>query len=723
MLHNRKTKTIFGIIIIILIVLLSYMTVSLFHVNIDYKYFNVNNNNNDNGNNNQEEKKASLTLYGDKQITLYIGDTYSESGFLALDGDKKNINNKVKVESNLKTDTIGTYTITYTLKTDKETITLTRTIKVIKRPIENVTFKLNGNSEINIYLNEEFTDPRYTCINENTKEDLSKYVTVNNPVNTKIIGTYKITYTLKVDGKTQTLTRTVNVIKKPVENITFQLKGSSVIDILLNEQFNDPLYTCIDNDTNKDLSKYVKVSNPVNNKVAGSYTITYTLTIDGKTQTLTRKVNVLSKKYQLLTSTEALTNQNVQINFTSYISNFAYTVTPDNKKNYSKTLTYAVSQNGTYKFTVYDTNNKYETYSVTINNIDKTAPVITACSAVISNNQTTFNITSSSTDIAKFVVNNNTFYNKMHTLSGVIENGQVVVFDKANNSSTFRCNSYYKEISPTGNENIIQNASTDTLKVWIEKTNRSSRTDYYTTHIWVKNAYNQFKAQLPENFGKEVLLPQKLLSNAISQNSLQNKLVVAINASGFIKNGSYGQKFYDVNPGYNLTSGSPIVVYKGNVLRDYSGGTLPESPYKTYGLKKSGELAYYVFVEGTGLQQNINAAKQIVSDGVLNTFAFRPILVVNGQISYPGTTKDIRQGICQIDKNNFVFITDIYSSSRDGFSYTELSEYMISLGCKTGFNLDGGGSTTLLFKNKNSSSSNVITGNSRQIADIIYFTE
>ena len=51
-----------------------------------------------------------------------------------------------------------------------------------------------------------------------------------------------------------------------------------------------------------------------------------------------------------------------------------------------------------------------------------------------------------------------------------------------------------------------------------------------------------------------------------------------------------------------------------------------------------------------------------------------------------------------------------------------MGEYMVSLGCKMGFNLDGGGSTTLLFKDKDSSVK-ALVGNSRKIADIVYFHE
>lgn len=76
----------------------------------------------------------------------------------------------------------------------------------------------------------------------------------------------------------------------------------------------------------------------------------------------------------------------------------------------------------------------------------------------------------------------------------------------------------------------------------------------------------------------------------------------------------------------------------------------------------------------------------------------------------------------QIDKNNFVFITDIYSIFRNEFSYQELGNYILSLDCKIGFNLDGRGSTSLIFKDKNKSSQ-TLTGSTREITDIIYFHE
>ncbi len=98
------------------------------------------------------------------------------------------------------------------------------------------------------------------------------------------------------------------------------------------------------------------------------------------------------------------------------------------------------------------------------------------------------------------------------------------------------------------------------------------------------------------------------------------------------------------------------------------------------------------------------------------------MLVDNGKVVTSDTSPNIRQGFCQIDKNNFVFITNNDGNRSAGFSFKKMAEYMVSLRCITGFNLDGGGSTTLLFKN---SDNNIITltGNTRAIADVIYFHE
>jgi len=163
------------------------------------------------------------------------------------------------------------------------------------------------------------------------------------------------------------------------------------------------------------------------------------------------------------------------------------------------------------------------------------------------------------------------------------------------------------------------------------------------------------------------------------------------------------------------------VIVDGKVLRDFSNNKIPSSKHITYGLKKDGNLEYYKYQTGTNIQANIQTSQKIINDGVLYTFAFNPVLVLNGKAISNDTSPNIRQGLCQIDKNNFVFITNKANRST-GFSFKSLGDYMVKLGCKTGFNLDGGGSASLLLKD---SSNNITTiaNSTRAIADIIYFHE
>lgn len=277
-------------------------------------------------------------------------------------------------------------------------------------------------------------------------------------------------------------------------------------------------------------------------------------------------------------------------------------------------------------------------------------------------------------------------------------------------------------IKPKGNETIVKNNETETLKVWIEKIDRSGRIDFYVTHIWAKEPYKQFKSQVPDNYGSELVTPYNLLKNAVKQNSLDNKLAVAINASGFVLNGVWGQVYYNANKNYNKTATCPLILSNGRVVRDISNEVMAGVIPPVFGLNKEGNLVYYNYPGGSKSQANIEMSQKIKNDGVLNTFTFAPVLVLNGKLNSFDTDKNVRQGLCQIDKNNFVFITDVYDEARTGFSFKELGEYMISLGCKTGFNLDGGGSTSLIYKEPTQTVS-TISGSKRQITDIIYFHE
>lgn len=587
-----------------------------------------------------------------------------------------------------------------------------------------ITIILSGEENMELGINSSFVEPGYKAY-DHKNNDLTKKVIVNSNLDPSKEGTYTITYKLGDVIKI----RTIRITNNYFGDISFNLVGSNPMNISLNEKFVDPLFVCKNNKTGENLKDKVLISGDVNTSKLGKYTITYTLVENGKKYTLTRTINVISATYILIADTEETTNGDVNITFASNISNFSHVILPNGLRSTQKITNYVVRENGVYEFIMYDEDNNVTKAQITISNIDKQGPVISSCHGKAEGNKTSLNIVTSDKDIASYTINGKKYNwsSNYIELSGLNQTLTITFYDKLGNSTNVNCNIEYipydSPITPGGSETIIASESTDTLKVWIESKKRSGRTSYYVTHVWAKDPYNQFKLKTPENFGNQVEVALNIINGAISKYGLNNKLLVAVNASGFVIKNSFGHEhYYLVNNAFNYTAGIPLVLSDGKVMRNIAGEKLPATMYVTYGLKKDGNLAAYTYPGGYNPSENNAIANKIISDGVKNTFGFNPILVTNSKVVTNGTDRNIRQGFCQIDKNNFVFITDEYVEARNGFSFVELANYMVNLGCKTGFNLDGGGSTSLIFKSKNSSAK-VITGNTRRIADVIYFHE
>ena len=82
-----------------------------------------------------EDKEApTLTIHGDNTMNVYLGTTYEEPGYTATDNCDGDITDNVTVSGSLDTNTVGEYTLTYSVRDkSKNTSTITRTVKVIKR--------------------------------------------------------------------------------------------------------------------------------------------------------------------------------------------------------------------------------------------------------------------------------------------------------------------------------------------------------------------------------------------------------------------------------------------------------------------------------------------------------------------------------------------------------------------------------------------------------------
>ena len=125
--------------------------------------------------------------------------------------------------------------------------------------------------------------------------------------------------------------------------------------------------------------------------------------------------------------------------------------------------------------------------------------------------------------------------------------------------------------------------------------------------------------------------------------------------------------------------------------------------------------------------------KALVDDGVLQSWCFGPTLVTDykaltkEQFNTPDLSRSAhepRTAIGQVEELHYIIIVvDAIRSGAStvggGMTFTELAKTFESLGCKTAYNLDGGGSTALYLNGK--IINELCMGGEREVSDIIYF--
>ena len=169
---------------------------------------------------------------------------------------------------------------------------------------------------------------------------------------------------------------------------------------------------------------------------------------------------------------------------------------------------------------------------------------------------------------------------------------------------------------------------------------------------------------------------------------------------------------------YNYKDKTGLVIRNGVLYRDqkttrhhllvYADGTME---------------ALQNFEQGTG--------ETYIEAGVVQSFTFGPILVDNYEITelpkkyYISTKDDIREprtAIGQVEDGHYVVI--VADGRRDGWSdqgmtLKELQQVFVEQGCRVAYNLDGGGSATMVLEGERVNKGS--TSRERDVSDIIYF--
>ena len=172
---------------------------------------------------------------------------------------------------------------------------------------------------------------------------------------------------------------------------------------------------------------------------------------------------------------------------------------------------------------------------------------------------------------------------------------------------------------------------------------------------------------------------------------------------------------------YNYKDKSGLVIRGGELYRDLATS---RHQLLVYADGTFEALLPADYKQGTG--------ETYIEAGVVQSFMFGPLLVDNYEITelpekYFISTKDTirepRTAIGQVDANHYVVI--VADGRRDGWSdlgmtLQELQDVFVEQGCRIAYNLDGGGSATMVLEGERVNRGS--TSRERSVSDIVYFT-
>ena len=171
-----------------------------------------------------------------------------------------------------------------------------------------------------------------------------------------------------------------------------------------------------------------------------------------------------------------------------------------------------------------------------------------------------------------------------------------------------------------------------------------------------------------------------------------------------------------INGDYYGARQSGYVIRNGKLYRDTSGNR------DALVIQKNGEFKF--------VSESETSASELLQDGALQVFSFGPVLLNNGEISV-GENDEVgmamasnpRTAIGYLGNNHYVFVvSDGRTSESAGLSLYELASFTKELGVKDAYNLDGGGSSTMVFKGEiiNNPTTSGRSGEERAVSDIVY---
>ena len=203
------------------------------------------------------------------------------------------------------------------------------------------------------------------------------------------------------------------------------------------------------------------------------------------------------------------------------------------------------------------------------------------------------------------------------------------------------------------------------------------------------------------------LLKTALAGNTYARNLTETTSVQAANTGAILAiNGDY---YGAQERGYVLRNG---VLYRASA--------------------QSGTDALVIGADGNFriINEGETSADTLVREGAWQVLTFGPALINGGQVTVSSSdevgramTSNPRTAIGQISEGHYLLVvSDGRTKESTGLSLRQLAELMQSLGAQVAYNLDGGGSSTMVFQGRvvNSPTTNGRSIRERSVSDIVY---
>ena len=242
-----------------------------------------------------------LTLIGDTVVYLESGEVYSDAGAVAVDAVDGVLTDSITIGLPPSLAKPGDYSVTYDVSDLSGNRSPQLTRKIIVTDTTPPLLQMKGDTSVFVEAGESYTDAGVVAT-DSTDGDLSTFVVVKNPVDTRVLGEYTVTYDISDFSGNMGIQRQRKVSVRDTIRPEMTLVGAVQPEVEVGREYSDAGATAVDA-FEGNLTGSIKVDNQVDTKTPGYYMVLYNVadSSGNKAEQLVRRVVVVDRLAPVIT--------------------------------------------------------------------------------------------------------------------------------------------------------------------------------------------------------------------------------------------------------------------------------------------------------------------------------------------------------------------------------------------------------------------------------------